>query len=140
MIRITSTLSIDENELSFTFARSSGPGGQNVNKVETAVQLRFDVAHSPSLPPDVKARLRRLAGSRMTDDGELVITAQQYRSQHRNRSEALDRLCDLIRRASQKPRRRKATRPSKSAREKRITSKKQRGQIKKMRRPPSRAD
>src|ERR1700744_4131276 len=103
MIRITDQIEIDESELEESFVRSSGPGGQNVNKLSTAVQLRFDVRHSPSLPPDVRDRLERLAGSRLTRDGVLVIIAQQFRTQARNRDDALDRLIDLIRRAAVAP-------------------------------------
>src|SRR6187551_3967350 len=99
MIRITDTISIDESELTESFVRSSGPGGQNVNKVSSAVQLRFDARHSPSLPNDVAIRLMKLAGSRLTKDGVIVITAQNERSQKRNRDEALARLVDLVRQA-----------------------------------------
>ena len=100
MLRVTGHIEIDEREIDEQFVRASGPGGQNVNKLSTAVQLRFDVRHSPSLPGDVRARLERLAGSRLTRDGVLVIIAQRHRTQLRNRQDALDRLLDLIRRAA----------------------------------------
>ena len=103
MLRVTGHIEIDEREIDEQFVRASGPGGQNVNKLSTAVQLRFDVRHSPSLPGDVRARLERLAGSRLTRDGVLVIIAQRHRTQVRNRQDALDRLLDLIRRAAVPP-------------------------------------
>jgi ribosome-associated protein len=134
MIRITAKISIDEREIAESFVRASGPGGQNVNKLSTAVQLRFDVRHSPSLPPDVAERLERLAGSRLTRDGVLVIIAQRHRTQARNREDALDRLIDLIRRASTPPVKRRPTRPTKASRERRIEGKKRRADVKKSRR------
>jgi ribosome-associated protein len=134
VIAVTSRISIDESELDESFVRSSGPGGQNVNKLSTAVQLRFDVRHSPSLPPEVRDRLERLAGSRLTRDGVLVIIAQQYRTQGRNREDALARLVDLIRRAAVAPVKRRPTRPTKASRERRIEGKKRRGDIKGLRR------
>src|SRR6187549_461363 len=117
MIRVTDSINIDEAELTESFVRSSGPGGQNVNKLSTAVQLRFDVRHSPSLPNDVAVRLMRLAGKRMTKDGVLVLIAQNHRTQERNRAEAQARLIDLIRQAAVAPIKRKATKPTKAARE-----------------------
>ncbi len=134
MIRVTGTISIDEREVEETFVRASGPGGQNVNKLATAVQLRFDVRRSPSLSDDVRARLERLAGSRLTRDGVLVIIAQRHRTQARNRDDALDRLIDLIRRAAIAPRRRRPTKPTRASRERRIEGKKRRGGIKHLRR------
>jgi ribosome-associated protein len=134
MIRVTDQISIDEREIEESFVRSSGPGGQNVNKLSTAVQLRFDVRHSPSLPNDVSTRLQRLAGSRLTRDGVLVIIAQSHRTQGRNRQDALDRLLGLIRQAAVAPIKRRPTRPTKASRERRIEGKKRRGGIKTLRR------
>ena len=134
MLRVTGHIEIDEREIDEQFVRASGPGGQNVNKRSTAVQLRFDVRHSPSLPGDVRARLERLAGSRLTRDGVLVIIAQRHRTQLRNRQDALDRLLELIRRAAVAPIRRRPTRPTKASRERRIEGKKRRGGIKHLRR------
>ena len=133
MLQITSSISIPDNELTFTFVRSSGPGGQNVNKVATAAQLRFDVRNSPSLPVDIKERLIKLAGTRMTQDGMLVIEAKRYRTQEQNRADALLRLTGLLEKAARRPRVRHATRPSLAARVKRIESKKKRGAVKKQR-------
>ena len=134
MIRITDTIGIDESELEESFVRSSGPGGQNVNKLSTAVQLRFDVRRSPSLPNDVALRLMRLAGSRMTKDGVLVLIAQNHRTQERNRAEARDRLVALIQEAAVKPVPRRATKPTKASRQRRIEGKKRRSGIKALRR------
>jgi ribosome-associated protein len=134
MIPVTASISLDEREIGETFVRASGPGGQNVNKLSTAVQLRFDARHSPSLEPDVRGRLERLAGSRLTRDGVLVITAQRHRTQARNRQDALDRLIELIRQAAVAPVKRRATRPTKASRERRIEGKKRRGGIKHLRR------
>jgi ribosome-associated protein len=133
MIRVTGKISIDEREISESFVRASGPGGQNVNKLSTAVQLRFDVRGSTSLPPDVRARLERLAGSRLTRDGVLVITAQRHRTQARNRQDALDRLIDLVRRAATPPAPRRPTKPTAGSRERRIESKKRRAKVKGLR-------
>ncbi len=137
MISITSDLAIDEDELQWEFVRGGGPGGQNVNKVATAVQLRFDVAHSPSLPEEVRQRLLRLARNRVTKEGVLVIDARRYRSQRQNRAAALEELVDLIRQASRRPKRRRPTRPSQAAREQRLAAKRRRSLLKRNRRPPS---
>ena len=134
-MEITPTLSIPESEFNFSFVHSSGPGGQNVNKVATAAQLRFDVRNSPSLPVEVKERLASLAGTRITQDGMLVIEAKRYRTQEQNRADALLRLADLIEKATHRPKIRHATRPSLSARIKRVESKKKRGAVKKQRQP-----
>ena len=134
MLRISRDLTIDENDIEISFVRASGPGGQNVNKLSTAVQLRFDVRHSPSLPNDVSARLQRLAGSRLTRDGVLVIIAQSHRTQGRNRQDALDRLLQLIRQAAVAPIKRRPTKPTRASRERRIEGKKRRGGIKNLRR------
>jgi len=133
MLRVTDTISIDDSELSESFVRSSGPGGQNVNKVSSAVQLRFDVRHSPSLPNDVAIRLMKLAGSRLTKDGVIVIVAQAHRDQVRNRADARERLFDLIRQAAVKPTVRRATKVPKAAKRKRLDEKKHRGSIKSLR-------
>jgi ribosome-associated protein len=134
MIPVTPAIAIDEREIEESFVRASGPGGQNVNKLSTAVQLRFDVRHSPSLPGEVRSRLERLAGSRLTRDGVLVIIAQRHRTQGRNREDALDRLIDLIRRAATPPIKRRPTRPTKASRERRIEGKKRRAGVKNLRR------
>jgi ribosome-associated protein len=130
MIAITPTLSLDDSEVSLDFIRSSGPGGQNVNKVATAVQLRFDLCNSPSLPAEVKERLVKLAGSRLTDEGILLIEAKRYRTQEQNRADALLRLTALIQKALQAPKKRRATKPSLASKTERIQSKKRRGEIK----------
>ena len=137
MIQITRSISIDESELSMSFVRSPGPGGQNVNKVATACQLRFDVANSPSLPEQVKLRLRALAGRRMTVGGELVITARRYRTQARNTADAIDRLTALVRAAAVGPKKRRPTRPTTASRRRRLEDKQRRGQVKRLRRPPA---
>ena len=134
MIRITDFIAIDEGELEERFVRASGPGGQNVNKLSTAVQLRFDVRGSPSLPNDVAVRLMRLAGSRLTKDGVLVLIAQTHRTQERNRAEARERLVALIRKASVRPIPRRATKPTKASKQRRIEGKKRRSGIKALRR------
>ena len=137
-IRVTDEISLDEREIEESFVRSSGPGGQNVNKLSTAVQMRFDVRRSPSLPNDVAVRLMRLAGKRLTKEGVLVIVAQNHRTQERNRAEALERLVRLIQQAAIRPIPRRVTKPTKASREKRLEGKKIRSNIKGMRqRKPS---
>jgi ribosome-associated protein len=135
-IQITPNLDIDENEIEEQFVLASGPGGQNVNKVATAVQVRFDVARSPSLPDDLRAHLGRLAGRRMSKDGILVITARRFRTQDRNRADARERLIELIKRASTPAKPRKKTRPSKAAKRRRLDEKGARSRLKRMRATP----
>lgn len=134
MIRVNAQINLDEREIEEDFVRASGPGGQNVNKLSTAVQLRFNVRESPSLPADIRARLERLAGSRLTRDGVLVIIAQRHRTQARNRQDAVERLIELIRKAAVAPRPRRATKPSRASRERRIESKKRHASLKRLRR------
>lgn len=134
MIYVTRTIAIDERAIRQEFIRSSGPGGQNVNKVATGVQLRFDVAGSSSLPDEVRERLIRLAGRRMTDDGELIIEAKRFRTQERNRQDAMDRLVELIRKAACKPKVRRATRPTLASKKRRLDTKRRRGEAKRKRR------
>lgn len=140
MIEINSSVKIDESELHFDYVRASGPGGQNVNKVATAVQLRFDVRNSPSLAPEVKERLIRLAGSRVTDEGVLLIDARSYRTQDQNRYDAVQRLVDWIQKALIEPKTRKATRPSITARARRVSTKRQHGDLKRLRTADPEAD
>ena len=135
-IRITDRIEIDEQEIQFNFVRASGPGGQNVNKVSTAVQLRFDIRHSPSLPAPVRERLERLAGRRLTHDGVLVISAQRYRTQERNREDAVERLTALIREASIAPVVRRATKPTAGSRRRRLETKSRQSTIKNLRGRP----
>ena len=133
MIRINDTISIGEDEIDENFIRAGGPGGQNVNKVATAVQLRFDARHSPTLPSYVRNRLETVAGNKLTKDGEIVITANRQRTQEANRRDALDRLIAMIAEAVTRPKYRVATRPGKAARKRRTDRKTRRGQIKKLR-------
>ncbi|MDR4306345.1 aminoacyl-tRNA hydrolase [Chelatococcus sambhunathii] len=135
MIRITETLSLHEDEIGISFVRSSGPGGQNVNKVSTAAQLRFDARRSPSLPNDVAIRLMRLAGARLTKDGVIVLTAQSRRTQAENRDEAVARLVAMIAEAAERPKPRIATRLSKGAKARRTDAKTRRGATKTLRGP-----
>jgi ribosome-associated protein len=133
MIRVNAWIELDEREIQEDFVRASGPGGQNVNKVSTAVQLRFDVARSPSLPEPVRARLIALAGRRLTQDGVLILSAERYRSQRRNREDALERLLALIREACETGTPRRPTRPTRASKERRLDSKQRRGETKKLR-------
>ena len=133
MIEVTHRIHLDPREIKESFIRASGPGGQNVNKVSSAVELRFDAKHSPSLPDGVRERLMKLAGRRLTLSGEIVITAQTHRSQELNRAEALEKLVDLIRRATVVPKARRKTKPTRSSQEKRMESKAKRGSVKRLR-------
>lgn len=134
MVQITDTIQIEESELQFEFVRASGPGGQNVNKVATAVQLRFDVLNSSSLASDVKGRLVRLAGKRINTDGVLVLEARRFRTQEANREDVIQRFIELVRKAAEKPKVRRKTRPTKASQEGRLQEKKKRGEVKKLRR------
>ncbi|HEY5106352.1 MAG TPA: alternative ribosome rescue aminoacyl-tRNA hydrolase ArfB [Caulobacteraceae bacterium] len=140
MIAVTDDISIDDAELSVTFIRASGPGGQNVNKVSSAVQLRFDARRSASLNDAVSARLQKLAGSRLTLDGEIVITASRFRSQDRNRADAVERLVGLIRKAAVAPVKRRRTRPPRAVTERRLAAKARRGATKSLRAKPEGRD
>ncbi len=135
MIQITPDISLDPREIREEFVRASGPGGQNVNKVASAVQLRFDVKHSPGLPDDVRERLIRRAGRRVTEDGVLIIEARRFRTQERNRQDAMDRLVRLIREASETPRPRRKTKPTHASMRLRLETKRRRGKTKRMRQP-----
>jgi ribosome-associated protein len=137
MIVVTPRIVLDERELEETFVRASGPGGQNVNKLATAVQLRFDVRRSPSLPDDVRARLERLAGSRLTGEGVLIILAQRHRTQERNREDARERLIELIRRAAVPPTPRRPTKPTLASKRRRLDSKARRSRVKTLRGQPT---
>jgi ribosome-associated protein len=135
MIHVSPGIDLDESELAFEFVRSSGPGGQNVNKVATAVQLRFDAARSPALPEDVRTRLIKLAGQRMTDEGVLIIDSRATRSQTRNREAAVEQLIELIRKAAIPPKNRRKTRPTAASQQERRERKAQRSRTKSLRRP-----
>lgn len=135
MIRITPRISIDEREITLGFVRSSGPGGQNVNKVSTAVELRFDAAHSPGLPDDVRTRLIKIAGRKVTSEGVLIIEARRFRTQEKNRADAIERLAALIRQAAVEPVKRRRTRPTLQSKDERIKRKKRRSLIKESRKP-----
>jgi len=137
MLYITPNISIDEREISEEFVRASGPGGQNVNKVATAVKLRFDVLRSPSLPDEVRRRLIRLAGRKMTRKGELIIDARRFRTQEKNRKDAIDRLIGLVRKAVYKPKPRFKTKPTLASRERRMETKHKRSGIKQARKTPA---
>jgi len=133
VIRVNERYHIEQGDLREDFIRASGPGGQNVNKVSSAVQLRFSIAGNVTLPDDLKRRLRKLAGSRLTLKDEIVLTADRFRTQERNREDALERLLELIRKAAYVPKARKATRPTLASKRRRVDAKKQRGQVKKLR-------
>jgi len=137
MIEISSTVALGDDEIQIDFIRASGPGGQNVNKVSSAAQLRFDILSSPALEPEVKERLRRIAGSRVTGDGILVIEARRYRTQEQNRLDAIQRLVALVQKALEKPKPRHKTRPTLASRQKRLQAKRQRGETKRLRGRPS---
>jgi ribosome-associated protein len=133
MIRITSAIALNESEIAEQFIRASGPGGQNVNKLATAAQIRFDAARSPSLPDDVRMRLLELAGRRATSEGVIVIDARRFRTQAKNREDAIERLAELIRKAAHKPKPRRKTKPTAASQQRRLQAKRAQGEIKQMR-------
>jgi ribosome-associated protein len=137
MIRVTRSIQLDESEIQESFIAASGPGGQNVNKVATAVQLRFDLANSPSMSDDVKMRLARIAGRRLTNDGVIVLVAQKFRSQERNRQDALERLIQMIQEAAVPPIPRRPTKPTLGSKKRRLESKTRRGAVKQLRSGPT---
>ncbi len=140
MIQVTHGIIIDESEMRFEFVRASGPGGQNVNKVSTAVRLRFNVLDSPALPEDVRARLMVLAGRRIAADGVLSLDARRFRTQEANRRDAIERFVELVRKAAERPRARRKTKPSAASRMRRLEAKHRRGEAKQARRPPGQLD
>jgi len=133
MIKITSKISLNENELQFSFVRASGPGGQNVNKVSTVAQLQFDLRNNKSLPSEVKERLQKLVGKKLNNDGTIIIDARRFRSQERNKQDAINRLVALIKKSVEKPKPRKKTKPTKAAKLKRLDSKRKKSNLKKNR-------
>ena len=137
MVEISPSVSINDDEIQIDFVRASGPGGQNVNKVSSAAQLRFDIRSSPSLEADVKERLERIAGSRVTAEGILIIEAKRYRTQEQNRFDALQRLAALVQKALERPKTRRKTRPTPASRQKRLQAKRQRGEVKRLRGRPT---
>jgi ribosome-associated protein len=137
MIQVTPTIALDERELQWEFIRASGPGGQRVNKVSTAVQLRFDVANTAVLPEEIRERLMHLGGKRITSEGILIVEARRFRTQEKNRQDALDRLIKLIRKAAEKPKKRRRTKPTRASTRRRLEEKRRQAETKRRRQPPS---